>query len=46
MNAKTGKENILRTHTEMYSLHKNTSEDGSRLVNFAVSKNIFIRITK
>jgi hypothetical protein len=48
MNAKTGKENILRSHAGMYSLHKNTSESGSRLVNFAVSKNttMFIGSTK
>jgi hypothetical protein len=30
----------------MYSLYKNTNEDGSRLVNLAVSKNMFIGITK
>jgi hypothetical protein len=30
----------------MYTLHENTSENGSRLVNFAVSKNIFIGSTK
>jgi hypothetical protein len=30
----------------MYSLHENTSENGSRLVNFAVSKNMFIGRTK
>jgi hypothetical protein len=46
MNAKIGKENISRNHAEMYSLHENTSENGSRLVNFAVSKNMFIGSTK
>jgi hypothetical protein len=46
MNTDIGNENILRNHAEMYSLHENTSENGSRLVNFAVSKNIFIRSTK
>jgi hypothetical protein len=46
MNAKIGKENILRNHAGMYSLHENTSENGSRLISFAVSKNLFIRSTK
>jgi exonuclease III len=46
MNAKIGKENILRNHAEMYSLHENTSENGSRLVIFAISKNMFIGSTK
>jgi hypothetical protein len=30
----------------MYALHENTSENGSTLVNFAVSKNIFFGSTK
>jgi hypothetical protein len=42
MNARIGKENILRNHAAMYSLPANTSENGSRLVNFAVSKNMYI----
>jgi exonuclease III len=42
MNAKIGKGNILSNHAGMYSLHENTSENGSRPVNFAVSKNMFI----
>jgi exonuclease III len=42
MNAKISKQNILRYHAGMYSLHENTSENGSRLVNFAVSKSMFI----
>jgi hypothetical protein len=46
MNAKTGKENILRNHAGMYSLQENTSENGSRLINFAVFKNMFIGSTK
>jgi endonuclease/exonuclease/phosphatase family metal-dependent hydrolase len=46
MNAKIGKGNILRSHAGMYSLHENTSENGGRLVNFAVSKNMFIGSTK
>jgi endonuclease/exonuclease/phosphatase family metal-dependent hydrolase len=46
MNAKIGKENILRDHAGMYSLHENTSENGSRFVNFALSKNMFIGSTK
>jgi hypothetical protein len=46
MNAKISKENILRNHAGMYSVHENTSEKGSRLVNFAVSKNMFIGSTK
>jgi hypothetical protein len=46
MNANICKENILRNHARMCSLHENTSENGSRLVNFAVSKNIFIGSTK
>jgi hypothetical protein len=46
MNTKIGKENILRNHAGMYSLHENTSANGNRLVNFAVSKNMLIRSTK
>jgi exonuclease III len=46
MNAKSGKENILRNHAGMHRQHENTSENGSRLVNFAVSKNMFIESTK
>jgi hypothetical protein len=46
MKTKLGKENILRNHAGMYSLHENTSENESRLVNFAVSKNMFIGSTK
>jgi hypothetical protein len=46
MNAKIGKENILRSHAGMYRLHENTSEIGSRLVNFAVAKNMFIGSTE
>jgi hypothetical protein len=42
INAKTGKGNILRNHAGMFSLHENTSDNGSCLVNFAVSKNMFI----
>jgi hypothetical protein len=45
-NAKIGKENILRNHAGMYSLHENTSENGNRLVNFAVSKNIVTCIAR
>jgi hypothetical protein len=45
MNAKFGKVNILRNHTGMYGLYENTSENGNRLVNFAVSKNMFIGST-
>jgi hypothetical protein len=41
MNAQIGKENILRNRQ-----HENTSANGSRLVNFAVSKNMFIGSTK
>jgi hypothetical protein len=46
INAKTGKENILRNHAGMFSLHENTSDNGSRLVNFPVSKNMFIGSSK
>jgi hypothetical protein len=42
MNTKFGKVNILRNRSGMYGLHENTSENGNRLVNFAVSKNMFI----
>jgi endonuclease/exonuclease/phosphatase family metal-dependent hydrolase len=45
MNAKIGKENILN-HAGMYSLHENTGENRSRLVKFAVSKNMFIGSTE
>jgi hypothetical protein len=44
MSAITGTENVLRDHAEMYSLHVNTSESGSRLLNFAVFKNMFIEV--
>jgi hypothetical protein len=42
MNAKIGKENILRSHAGMLSLHENTSENGSRLVNFVYVRNHFL----
>jgi hypothetical protein len=46
MNAKIDNGNILINHAGLYSLHENTSENGSRLVNFAVSKNMFNGSTK
>jgi hypothetical protein len=41
MNAKTGKENILRNHAGMYSVHKNTSEIGGRLVNCSFQEYVY-----
>jgi hypothetical protein len=45
MNTKIGKENILWNHAGIDSLHEE-SENENRLINFAFSKNMFIRSTK
>jgi hypothetical protein len=43
--AKVGREDIFKTTIENEILHEITNDNGVRLVNFAVSKNIRVKIT-
>jgi hypothetical protein len=42
-NAKVGRENIFKPTNENESLHKNSNDNGVRIVNFATSKNVVVK---
>jgi endonuclease/exonuclease/phosphatase family metal-dependent hydrolase len=44
-NAKVGRENIFKPTNGNESLHKNSNDNGVRIVNFATSKNLVIKST-
>ena len=45
-NAKIGKEGFINFHAGFNSLHNETSGNGQRLFDFAVSENMFIANTR
>jgi hypothetical protein len=45
INAKVGKEQIYRSVTGKYSLHKTSNNNGMRLINFASSRNMVVGST-
>jgi endonuclease/exonuclease/phosphatase family metal-dependent hydrolase len=45
LNAKIGQEEIYRIITRKYSLHTLSNENGTRLINFACSKNMVVAST-
>ena len=44
-NAKMGRENILKLTIGNESLHKESNDNGVRIVNFATSKNLVVKCT-
>jgi len=44
-NAKVGRENIFKPTIENESLHQDSKNNGVRIVNFATSKNLVVKIT-
>jgi hypothetical protein len=44
-NAKVGRENIFKPTIGNESLHKISNDNGVRVVNFATSKNLFVKTT-
>jgi len=44
-NAKVGRENIFKPTIWNESLHKDSNDNGVRLVNFATSKNLVVKST-
>ena len=44
-NAKLGREDIFKPITGQESLHKDSNENGGRLVNFVTSKNLVVKST-
>jgi hypothetical protein len=44
-NAKVGRDNIFKPTTGNGSLHQDSSDNGVRIVNFATSKNLFVKST-
>ena len=44
-NAKMGRENIFKPTIRKESLHQDSNDNGVRIVNFATSKNLVVRIT-
>ena len=44
-NAKVGRENIFKPTIGNESLHQNSNDNGVRIVNFATSKNLVVKIT-
>jgi hypothetical protein len=44
-NAKVGRENIFKPTIENESLHEDSNDNGVRIVNFAVSKNLVAKST-
>jgi len=45
LNAKVGRENIFKPAIGQESLHQDINDNGVRLVNFATSKNLMVKIT-
>lgn len=45
MNAKLGKEDMYRPNLGKHSLHSISNDNGTRLIEFAVSKNMYIKST-
>ena len=45
LNAKVGRENIFKPTIGQESLHQDINDNGVRLVNFATSKNLMVKIT-
>ncbi|KAI5717474.1 hypothetical protein M8J77_006391 [Diaphorina citri] len=45
MNAKVGRESIFKPTIGDHSLHADTNDNGHRLIQFAISKNMFIKST-
>jgi len=43
LNAKVGRENIFKPTTGNDSLHKDSNDNGVRMVNFATSKNLVVK---
>jgi hypothetical protein len=46
MNAQVGKENTYKTTIGKHSLHNRSNDNGIRLINFAISKNMVISSTR
>ena len=44
-NAKVGRENIFKPTTGKESLRQDSNDNGVRLVNFATSKTLFVKVT-
>ena len=44
-NAKVGRENIFKPTIGNESLHKDSNDNGVRIVNFATSKNLVVKST-
>jgi len=44
-NAKLGTEEKYRPTTGKYSLHEKANNNGERLINFAISKNLLVKST-
>jgi hypothetical protein len=44
-NAKVGRENIFKLTTGNESQHQGSNDNGVRIVNFATSKNLVLKIT-
>jgi len=44
-NAKVGRENIFKPTIGNESLHRDSNDNGARIVNFATSKNLVVKIT-
>jgi len=44
-NAEVGRENIFRLTIRNESLHQDSNDNGIRIVNFAISKNLVVKRT-
>jgi len=44
-NAKVGRGNIFKPATGSGSLHQDSNDNGIRIVNFATSKNLYVKST-
>jgi hypothetical protein len=44
--AKVGRENIFKLTNGNDSLHQDSNDNGIRIVNFAILKNLFVKSTK
>jgi len=46
MNAQVGKENTYKTTIGKHNLHDRSNDNGIKLINFAISKNMVISSTR